>query len=93
MLSDEIYDRRGKKRPFSEQELWYLLFSLAKAEHQNQSALGPIRALSPSNVFLNEEGSIRVGNALSWSRLNAKIDKTLEDCPAYLSPEEMRTLQ
>lgn len=86
LLSDEIHDRKGKKRPFTEQELWYLMFSLSKAGHQNQSVLGPLGSLSPNNVFLNEEGSIKVSNSISWPGPNSREDKELGEAQPYLSP-------
>lgn len=38
LLTEEIYNRRGKKSRFTEVELWFLLWGLAKARIQAQSA-------------------------------------------------------
>jgi hypothetical protein len=44
-------------------------------------------------LFLNEEGSIKATNCLTWPSSDGKIDKTLQDPPVYLAPEEMSTMQ
>jgi hypothetical protein len=69
------------------------MFSLSKAQHQNYSVLGPLGALSPKNIFLNEEGSIKTPNSFSWPRTNAKGERALEETPPYLSPEEVEIMQ
>lgn len=69
------------------------MFSLSKAQHQNNPVLGPLTAISPNNIFLNDEGSIKVPNSLSWPTGNAKGDRALEETSPYLSPEEVETMQ
>ena len=89
LLTNEIHDRKGKKHLFNEQEMWYLLFSMAKAKKQNGRVLGDIR---PKNIFLNEEGSIKLPNRDSWPYEKAKLEKALSNNYPYLSPEEFKSI-
>ena len=56
LLSTEISDRARDKNNFSNQELWYLTFSLLEAAsilHPRGRKVGDIQ---PINVSINEEG-------------------------------------
>lgn len=66
LLTEEIYNRRGKKSRFTEVELWFLLWGLAKARMQAHSAGEQLGDIRPRNIFLNETGDIKVANSLSW---------------------------
>jgi hypothetical protein len=73
LLTNEIHDRKGRQQFFNEQEMWYLLFSMAKAKKQNEineQLMGDIR---PNNIFLNEEGSIKLPNRDSWPYEKSKL--------------------
>ena len=66
LLTEQIYDRRGKKSRFSEVEIWFLLYSLIRANGQACQINQQIVDLRPTNIFLNEDGKIRVSTNLSW---------------------------
>ena len=53
LLTEEIYNRRGKKTRFSEVEVWFLLWGLAKARIQAQQLGQQLGDIRPRNVFLN----------------------------------------
>ena len=71
---------------FTEIELWFLLYSLSQAHAQASyfgQRLGDVR---PSNIFLNEDGKIKVANSLSWPSEASNIQKTMDKVPTYLAP-------
>lgn len=45
--------------------------------------------MRPRNVFLNENGSIKVTNSLSWPSEISNIQKTMDKIPTYLAPEDL----
>jgi serine/threonine protein kinase len=92
LLTQEIHDRRGRKQLFSEQELWYLLFSMSKAQRQNHPNDYIIGDIRPSNIFLNEEGSVKIANRDTWPYYKNKLEKALSNQPTYLAPEELRSI-
>jgi len=54
------------QKHFEETELWYLLHCLvssAKDFSKLEMKVGDIR---PNNIFINEDGQIKVANVLSW---------------------------
>eukprot|EP00178_Gracilaria_changii_P006151 TRINITY_DN20533_c0_g1_i1.p1 TRINITY_DN20533_c0_g1~~TRINITY_DN20533_c0_g1_i1.p1 ORF type:complete len:100 (-),score=7.10 TRINITY_DN20533_c0_g1_i1:459-758(-) len=68
ILSDLIKERQHEKKSFRESELWFALFALTAAlvdirRHGNNRKLGDI---NPQNVFVNDDGHIRVANVYSW---------------------------
>lgn len=66
LLAEEIYNKKGLKGRFTEQEIWGLLLGLAEA-HKEAVLVGQLLGdIRPKNIFLNEKGSIRVTNTLSW---------------------------
>ena len=51
---------------FEEEELWYLLYSLVSSAadfNRIDSKIGDVR---PYNIFINEEGQIKIANIYSW---------------------------
>jgi hypothetical protein len=89
LLIEEIYNRRGLKGKFTETEIWYLLFSLVDARAQ-ASAIGErLGDVRPKNIFLNEEGKIKVSNSLTWPLEVSNIQKSLDKIVTYLAPEDL----
>jgi len=43
----------------------------------------------PRNIFLNEEGKIKVANSLSWPSEVSNIQKAMDKVSTYLSPEDL----
>lgn len=88
-----MHNRKGRKARFSEQELWSLLLNLIEAKsamRSNGMVVGDIR---PENIFLNEEGKIKVSNLLSWPSEISNFQKAFDKKITYLSPEQIHTLQ
>ena len=56
MLSEEIHNRRGKKKRFEECEIWYLLYALACAKKDMVPVFSKIGDVRPNNIFINEKG-------------------------------------
>lgn len=56
----------------------------------NGLAVGDIR---PENIFLNEDGKIKVSNLLSWQSEISNFQKAFDKKITYLSPEQIHTLQ
>jgi serine/threonine protein kinase len=74
-FEEQIEGRRESGKHFEEEELWYLLLTLAEAaeiSHQLQTSLGDIK---PSNVLLNKEGQIRVLTRLSKPAFTDSYDR------------------
>lgn len=87
LLTDEIYNRKGKKSRFEEWELWYLLFCLSAAQNDMKqhlnSKIGDVR---PENVFINAEGKIKTSNLLSWPGEKSGFNKAFDNEITYLAP-------
>lgn len=83
-----------KPRHFEESEIWYLLHIIADVGaqfHQNGTKVGDIR---PENVFINEDGQIKLASKFSWPLENDNYAKAFhEKEPTFLSPEEVKDLQ
>ena len=51
--------------------------------------MGDVR---PINIFLNEQGNIKVINQLSWPLEPTNIQKTMDKTATYVSPEDLRRI-
>ena len=78
MLRDEIINRENMHhKVFEENELWYLLYTLvstARDFHNKNLKVGDIR---PDNIFINEDGQIKMGTQFSWPGEQLNFTKTL----------------
>lgn len=78
---------------FEEEELWYLLYSLCSSARDFSRIDSKIGDVRPYNIFINEEGQIKIANLHSWPNEKTNFDKTaFEKQLTYLSPEEMRLI-
>ena len=72
---------------FEEEELWYLLYSLVSSAQDFNKINSKIGDVRPYNIFINEEGQIKIGNLYSWPYERTNFDKTaFEKTLTYLSP-------
>lgn len=79
---------------FEEEELWYLLYSLVGCAKDFQKVEKKIGDVRPHNVFINEEGQIKIANVFSWPYEKTNFEKTgYENVLTYISPEEMSLLE
>lgn len=79
ILKDEILNRRESPEYFQECEIWYLLhilISSAAQFHKKGKKVGDIR---PDNIFINEEGQVKLANICSWPRQESNYFKSLND--------------
>lgn len=73
---------------FEEEELWYLLYSLCSSARDFSKIDSKIGDVRPYNIFINEEGQIKIANLFSWPYERNNFDKTaFEKQLTYLSPE------
>jgi hypothetical protein len=79
---------------FEEEELWYLLFSLSSCAKDFSKIDRKIGDVRPHNIFINEEGQIKIANAFSWPYEKTNFEKTAyEKTRTYISPEEMALIE
>jgi len=62
---------------------------LAYARHQATAAGEKLGDVRPRNIFLNEEGKIKVANSLSWPSEVSNIQKTMDKIATYIAPEDL----
>lgn len=80
LLTEQIYNRSGRKGKFEEWELWYLLYTLLSAQQQIKSKTGnKIGDVRPHNIFLNADGDLKVSNLYSWPRENSNFNKAFDN--------------
>lgn len=51
--------------------------------------MGDIR---PRNIFLNEDGEIKVSNSLSWPLETSNVQKAMDKINTYLPPEDLERI-
>lgn len=66
LLHDEIETRNETKKYFNEAELWYLFYGLASAASIFKKIGSKVGDIQSKNIFLNEEGQIKISNICSW---------------------------
>lgn len=78
---------------FSEEELWYLLYSLTSAARDFSKLGSKVGDIRPYNIFINEEGQLKIANLFSWPYEKTNFEKTaFERQTTYLAPEEIRLI-
>ncbi len=89
LLIEEIYNRKGLKGRFAETEIWFLLFSLIEGRKQAAAVGERLGDIRPDNIFLNEDGNIKVSNSLSWPLEVTNLQKAFDKTVTYLAPEDL----
>ena len=51
---------------FEEEEIWYLLSSLVSSAKDFSTIDSKIGDVRPYNIFINEEGQIKIANIFTW---------------------------
>lgn len=99
ILSDLIKERHLDKKLFKESELWFALYSLTAALvdiRRHGDSTRKLGDINPQNVFVNDEGHIRVANVYSWPHERCSYWKVLENDRyenTLLAPEDMNNWQ
>jgi hypothetical protein len=70
-----------------------LLFGLVEARSQAVALGERLGDIRPKNIFLNEKGSIKVSNSLSWPLETTNIQKSFDKVQTYLSPEDLDKIE
>jgi hypothetical protein len=84
-------NRKYIKRNFEEDEVWYLLWTLANsAAILNANMVNKIGDVRPHNILFNEIGEIKIINQVSWPfELTNTKKSAVELIFTYLAPEEV----
>lgn len=93
-----IKERLSDKKNFKESELWFALYSLTAAlvDIRRNGKTPKLGDINPQNVFVNDEGHIRVANIYSWPHERFSYWKVLENDKhenTLLAPEDMNNWQ
>lgn len=78
LLAEELENRRGKKKAFQENELWYLLYALVSAKKNMRPAFSKVGDIRPHNIFVNEAGDVKIANLYSWPNESTNYRKAFE---------------
>jgi hypothetical protein len=70
-----------------------LLHSLIEARKQASAAGEKLGDIRPKNIFLNEDGKIKVSNSQAWPSEISNIQKSFDKTLTYLSPEDLARLE
>jgi serine/threonine protein kinase len=74
-----------------------VLYSLAAAKQDIKSQSNKVGDIKPSNVFVNDDGKIKIANVLSWPRELPSFAKVVDqgglNYDGYLAPEDFPLLQ
>ncbi len=62
------------------------MYSLVHAREQAAGVGEKLGDVRPRNVFLDENGGIKVTNSLSWPSEISNIQKTMDKIATYLAP-------
>jgi serine/threonine protein kinase len=69
-----------------------LLLALSEGRREAEAAGEGLGDIRPKNIFLNEEGKIKVANSLSWPLESTNIQKAFDKVPTYLAPEDLASI-
>lgn len=90
LFSEEIENRMQMEKHFEEEELWYLLYCLLSSARDFARLDSKIGDVRPYNIFINDEGQIKLASLLSFPHEKTNFQKTaFEKTPTYLAPEEV----
>lgn len=77
--------------------MWYVLFALAAAKHDLSGRTKKLGDIKPENIFVNEDGKVRVASQFSWPDELPSFARALDlEKIAYnglLAPEDLGELQ
>lgn len=97
LLSELITQRQPERQLFKESELWYVLYALTASKLDLKTHSNKLGDIKPSNVFVNDDGRIKVANVLSWPRELPSYAKVVDqggvNYDGYLAPEDFPLLQ
>lgn len=81
------------RRKFEENEIWYLLHTIATVGATYHKLGEKIGNIAPNYIFMSEKGLIKVASLSSWPGQKTNYENALyEKESAYLAPEELKDL-
>jgi serine/threonine protein kinase len=69
-----------------------LLLALSEGRRQAEGGGEGLGDIRPKNIFLNEQGKVKVANSISWPLENSNIQKSFDKTPTYLAPEDLEKI-
>ena len=66
LLTQEIENRQEKNRKLQEDELWYLVQTMADVGTRHHNANMKVGTIAPNQVFLNDDGQLKLATQFSW---------------------------
>lgn len=97
LLSELINQRQPDRQLFKESELWYVLYSITAAKRDSKGYTNKLGDIKPSNIFVNDEGKIKVASIFSWPRELPSYTKLVDqgglNFNGLLAPEDFPLLQ
>lgn len=73
--------------------MWFLLFALAGAQHEAYEFSEKLGDIRPENVFINDNGHIKVQCLHSHPLAKDNFRKSFEQEVTYLAPEDLEKLK
>ena len=65
---------------------------MVRARNQAFQVSQSLVDIRPSNIFLNQDGKIKVASSLSWPMEISNIQKAMDKEPTYLAPEDLERI-
>ena len=96
-MEELIRQRQPEGKLFKESELWYVLYGLAVAKHDVEGRAKQLGDIKPENIFINQDGKLKVANQFSWPDEHPSFCKALDlnnaNFNGLLAPEDVAELQ
>lgn len=70
-----------------------MLLTLSEGRREAEAVGEGLGDIRPKNIFLNEEGKIKVSSSLSWPLENTNIQKSFDKVATYLAPEDLESIK
>lgn len=87
-LKDEVASRRKNQHFYTEEELWFILYNLAKIGMLYEPMRQKVGDLHPNNIIVTSDGFLRVITRHTMPMQPTNFDKIVEEINSdvYLAP-------
>ncbi len=94
MFEEELENRISLDKHLSEEEMWYLLYTLVSTAKDFSFINRKVGDIRPHNIFVNEAGQIKLAVNFSWPNEPTNFQKTMNEKEiTYISPEELEIIK